>query len=526
MTTKQAERRLADLVLESSKLEQAAIEDPSQDNVNAFEDFRPKVVEAATKVALERQAKEADEAELKAKLQEDLDHPYQRQLNRESNRSAHAMLRTIFEASWLNKEATSIEFLPAQVAPDPSPDGNTRVRYHCEDTTGDGHFIAQEQMKVPMETFEAMLDSEISQIHNHEFALQTEGKSAMTNIATMPFEVMELANNIGLDNAVKTGDSMYPALTTFMSKVEHTRDSVAPMLNGRFWNLLATPGNVSPMVYEQILVDVAAGYPAEGAEQSESDPTWNQVTLRCHQINSNGAFTRWAEWGTFIRSLPRELRRSVVKDVFRKANKGLTDGAGGTANPYGLITEVDAYENAPWSITPGDYSILKDKGANATTNPFSFGDLAEIQDLMDDGQVEGDKMFFMAHRRFFGNIRTNLYNTNPGTINAMWPLMDLSKANRMQNVFGEMWQDLAVSNRHFSRKYDTGNTTHVVYVNGDERTHRYLPLIVEFNPYRQSDKRVVSVEATCGVDGLFTGSAGGPTAAEEAPPVTRGHTNP
>ena len=525
MTTKQAERRLAELVLESSKLEQAAIEDPSQDNVNAFEDFRPKVVEAATKVALERQAHELDVEEAKNKLQADLDHPQQRRLNSESNRAASGMLRTIFEASWLNKEATSIEFLPAQVAPDPSPDNQTRARYHCEDITGDGHFVAQTQVRVPMEKFEEMLDSEISQIHNHEFAVRTEGKSAMTNIATMPFEVMELANNIGLDNAVKTGDSMYPALTTFMSKVEHTRDSVAPMLNGRFWNLLATPGNVAPMVYEQILVDVEAGFPTEGMAQNESDPTWNQVTLRCHQINSNGGFTRWAEWGTFVRSLPRELRRSVVKDVFRKANKGLTDGAGGAANPYGLITEVDAYTGAPWNITPGDYSILKDKGADANSNPFTFGELAMLQDLMDDGQVEGDKMFFMAHRRFFGNIRDNLYQTNPGTVNAMWPLMDLSKMNRSQNVFGEMWQDLAVSNRHFSRKYDAGSTTHCVYVNGDERTHRYLPLIVEFNPYRQSDKRIVSVEATTGVDGLITGSAGGPSASEEAPPAVRMRTN-
>ena len=36
MTVKQAERRLADLVLESTKLEQAAIDDPSADNVNAL----------------------------------------------------------------------------------------------------------------------------------------------------------------------------------------------------------------------------------------------------------------------------------------------------------------------------------------------------------------------------------------------------------------------------------------------------------------------------------------------------------
>ena len=184
-----------------------------------------------------------------------------------------------------------------------------------------------------------------------------------------------------------------------------------------------------------------------------------------------------------------------MKDVFRKANKGLTDGAGGANNPYGLITEVDAYTGTPWNITSGDYSILKDKGANADTNPFTFADLGDLQDIMDDGQVEGDKMFFMAHRRFFGNIRSQLFNTNPGTINAMWPLADLSKQNRGQNIYGELWQDLAVSNRHFSRKYDAGNTTHFVYVNGNERTHRYLPLIVEFNPYRQSDKRLVSVEA-------------------------------
>ena len=107
----------------------------------------------------------------------------------------------------------------------------------------------------------------------------------------------------------------------------------------------------------------------------------------------------------------------------------------------------------------------------------------------------------------------------------MWPLIDLSKMNRQQNVFGEMWQDLCVSNRHFSRAYNTGSTTHCVYVNGDERVRRYLPLIVEFNPYRQSDKRIVSVEATCGVDGLFTGSAGGPSSTEEAPPAVRMHTN-
>ena len=107
----------------------------------------------------------------------------------------------------------------------------------------------------------------------------------------------------------------------------------------------------------------------------------------------------------------------------------------------------------------------------------------------------------------------------------MWPLMDLSKANRAQNIYGEMWQDKAVSNRHFSTAYNTGNTTHLVYVNGNGRTHRYLPLIVEFNQYRQSDKRLVSVEATCGVDGVFTGSAGGPSATERATPAVRGRTN-
>ena len=67
MTTKQAERKLAEMVLESSRLENAAAEDPTADNVNAFEDFRPKVVSAAHHVALERQAKDADEAELEAK---------------------------------------------------------------------------------------------------------------------------------------------------------------------------------------------------------------------------------------------------------------------------------------------------------------------------------------------------------------------------------------------------------------------------------------------------------------------------
>ena len=80
----------------------------------------------------------------------------------------------------------------------------------------------------------------------------------------------------------------------------------------------------------------------------------------------------------------------------------------------------------------------------------------------------------------------------------------------MLNVYGELWGDTAVSNRHFSRKYDAGNTTHAVYVNGGQRTHRYLPLIVEFNPYRLSHERKIAIEATCGVDGVFTGSAGGP----------------
>ena len=249
-----------------------------------------------------------------------------------------------------------------------------------------------------------------------------DGSSEAGFYTALPITAMELANAVTTQSPAN-----FPALTTYMSQVEQTRDSVAPMLNGRFWNLLPTPGNTAAIEYEQILVDIEAGFPTEGSAQTEADPTWNKITLRCHQINSNGSFTNWADWGTYLLSLPDALRESIIKDVLRKANKALTDGAGGTNNPLGLITEVDQYENAPWSITPGDYSILKDKGADATTNPFTFADLGDLQDLMDDGQVEGDKMFFMAHRRFFGNIRSNLFNTNPGVINAMWPLFDLSK---------------------------------------------------------------------------------------------------
>ena len=408
------------------------------------------------------------------------------------------------------KMPIGIEYRPPQVVAAPGNTDSISVRFNSTKVS-DGHYVEQKHIILPRDMFEGVTEEFIAPNKDGKMRLDASYNGGAGAYQVIPF---------ALQGATTTGTNLFPALTRFMPDVEHTIDAVAPLISGGWVDVMATPGDTSMIRYEQIIEDVEPGLATEGQAVAEDDPTWAQVDIGCYQVDSNHSYTRWAEWGSFIRQFPRQLNRTVVKGIMRKGNEYATTGTG-VNQPFGLITAVDALANtsgkgaASWASA--DYSTLVNKAA---TNPFTPLHLADMQDILDDGAEGMGRTFFMSHKRSFGDMRRALYTTNIGVDNAWMPYFNQQARNAARNIYGEFWGETAVNNRYFSRNFNAGNTTHYIYVDGESFTLRYLPMFININPYRLSDSRRVAIEATLGLDGAFTTSPG-----EDGFFAARGRTN-
>lgn len=463
--------------------------------------------DALEAVVASREAAKHDEAILEGMER----NPRQKEYNAHYDTAATKHWKEIFEngiAKGGPKLPIRVEYRPPQLAPTNSD--SIGVRFNSTKVS-DTHYVEQKHILVPRDMFEGITEEFVAPTGDGRMRLDASFNDGAGAYQVIPFD---------LQGATTTGTTLFPALTRFMPDLEHTIDAVAPMISGGWVNVMATPGDTSTIRYEQIIEDVEPALATEGVAVAEDDPSWRQVDLGCYQVDSNHSYTRWAEWGAFIRQFPRQLNRTVVKGIMRKANEYATTGTG-VNEPFGIITATDALAlstgkgSAGW--TSADYSVLVNKAA---TNPFTPLHLADMQDILDDGAEGMGRTFFMGHKRSFGDMRRALYTTNIGVDNAWMPYFNQQARDASRNIYGEFWGETAVNNRHFSRNFNAGNTTHYIYVEGDSYTLRYLPMFININPYRLSDSRRVAIEATLGLDGAYTTSPG-----EDGFFVSRGRTN-
>lgn len=460
---------------------------------NSYRTLRAEVQGDADGIIREAETREADE--LDAQLREDFNNPEARELKAKNQEEALGTFKEIYNKIMAG-EPVKMEFLGSQAALDTKrKTGNARAR-QAEFKPSPNHYIFQEQALVPEDTYERLNPAMVA-VDYSVYGTQSE-RDGLKMQGVLNRSTMELIAATG--DSVTTQSGNFPDLTTFAGMLEQSRDAHAPMTRGEYFNVWQTPGNVAKKEYSAIESDGDPTWDTvEGAAPTESNPELEPITIYCKQLLQNSSFSKWAEWDTFLNSLPNEIRKSVAIGMWRELNVGLTTGLGANPNtatgaPKGVLKAIDDHITR-FSIPDSDAYLKKNKGA---TNPFTFRDIGNLIDLMDDGIADGAKVCLMAHKRFFGNIRDELFGTNPGTINAMWPVGDLSKRDRKALLYGSFWMEKCLNNSAMSTAYNTGSTNHCVFVDGDEVLVRYLPLSVDFNTFRISDSRRVAVEATSG----------------------------
>ena len=442
-----------------------------------------------------RKAETAEADELDSKLIDAFDNEEAKEVHASNQTETLTTFHEIYNKISA-KEPVTLEFLGSQAALDTKrKTGNPRARQHVYKPTPN-HYAFQEQALVPEETYEQLIPAIIAVDYS-----KYGGKDARDNMqmqAVLARSTMELVAATGTN--ITTQSQNFPDLTTFAGSLEQSRDAHAPMTRANEFNVWQTPGNVAKREISTIKDDGAPTWDTiEGAAPADSNPEFEPIIIYCKQLLQNSSFSRWADWDDFLSSLPNEIRKSVAIGMWRELNDGLTTGAGANPTnavgaPKGVLKAADDHK-ARYSIPDADVYIKKAKG---TTNPFDENDVGDVIDLMDDGVGAGSKVKLMAHKRFFGDIRKKIYMSNPGSLNVMQPVGDLSRQDRSNLIYGSFWMESALNNSAMSVAYNTGNTNHCLFIDGDQVLVRYLPLMVEFNTSRISDSRRIAVEATSG----------------------------